>query len=109
MKTIATLLSTAILGFSLIASSAYAGNTNSPGVNKRQHHQVGRIKHGVKSGALTGRETARLMGEQIQNRHMERRFKSDGHLGVGERVRLHRDLNKSSRRIYRQKHDGQQR
>ena len=105
--TITSILVAAAL--SLSAAPSLAGNIHDPGVNKRQHHQAKRIKHGIKSGQLTGRETFGLAREQAHIHRMERHFKADGHLGVGERVRLHRELNQASRHIYKQKHDGQYR
>ncbi|HEV8157982.1 MAG: hypothetical protein H0W77_00930 [Acidobacteria bacterium] len=62
----------------------------------------------MKSGELTAKETHRLTREQHQIRRMETRFR---HLGDGlsnrERYRLQRELNQSSRHIYKQKHDRQ--
>ena len=109
MKTsiITTLLVAATL--SLNAAPGFAGNTYDPGVNKRQHHQAKRIGKGIQSGALTRKEAFGLIGEQAKIHRQERKFKSDGHLGLGERAKLHRDLNQSSKHIYRQKHDGQHR
>ncbi len=107
MKTLAlvTTLTAALLSTSL----AQAGDTRSPLVDKREQHQVQRLKNGVSSGALTGKEAMRSMGDQVRIRRHEKRFKSDGHLSVRERVQLHRGLNQSSRRLYRQKHDAQTR
>ena len=48
-------------------------------INRREHRQVRRIVHGVRSGALTNREY----------------------------LRLQRALNRASRHIYRQTHDRQ--
>lgn len=104
------LLSIIAISASIIATSpAFAGNTHDPGVNWRQHKQGKRIKQGMHSGALTYKEAVGLGVQQAHIRRTERRFKSDGHLTVGERARLHHKLNKSSRQIYKQKHDGQRR
>jgi hypothetical protein len=78
-------------------------------VNDRQHHQSQRIEQGTKSGELTRGETRRLQAEQRQIRHEERAYKADGHLTAAERADLHRDLNRASGDIYRQKHDAQHR
>lgn len=102
------MLTAIILGAFVLAPVVQAG-TNSPGVNKREHQQVKRIKQGVRSGELTKRETRRLKHEQVHIRAKEARFKADGKLTKRERVKLHRDLNQSSRHIYRQKHDDQSR
>lgn len=86
-----------------VASSAQAG------INARQHRQQARIAQGVRSGELTGREAARLERQERQIRREERLFRADGRLSPAERADLNRDLNRTSRNIYRQKHDGQTR
>jgi hypothetical protein len=79
-------------------------------IDGREREQSQRIRQGRKSGALTNREAARLVREERQIRREERRFRAnDGHLGPRERAKLNRDLNRASRDIYRQKHDGQRR
>ncbi|MGD9561444.1 MAG: hypothetical protein AB7F88_05270 [Pyrinomonadaceae bacterium] len=93
------------LTFLLCADSVAQRKFN---VNGRQHNQRQRIGQGVRSGELTVRETARLTREQVQIRRMENRFRTSGDgLSNRERVRLQRELNQSSRHIYRQKHDRQ--
>ena len=94
---------TVMLSVSMM-SIAQAG-TNDPGVNKRQQNQHERIVNGVKSGELTRSEVRSLRADQRAIRAEEREFKSDGVLTRGERRELHRDLNESSRDIYREKHD----
>ena len=89
--------------------SAFADDTNTPGVDKRQQIQKHRIGQGVRSGELTGRETLGLARQQGRVHRMERRAKSDGNVTKRERVRLHRAENRASRNIYRQKHDRQKR
>jgi hypothetical protein len=91
--------------FSTLVIGAAQAGTRDPGVNKRQHHQHARIAEGVKSGELTRSEARSLRSEQRAIRAEEREFKSDGVLTRGERRELHRDLNESSRDIYREKHD----
>ena len=107
MKTLAliTTITVALIG----APLALAGGNQSPLVNKREQHQVQRLKNGVKSGALTGREALRSVVDQAQIRRQERRFKADGNLTKKERFKLHRELNQSGRRLYRRKHNGQTR
>lgn len=90
---------------SLVISVAEAG-TRDPGVNQRQHRQHERIVDGMQSGELTRREARSLRLEQRSIKAREAEFKSDGVLTRGERRELHRDLNESSRDIYREKHDG---
>jgi hypothetical protein len=88
---------------------AAAAGTRDPGVNQRQHNQQHRIQHGVKSGELTRGEARRLQAEQRHIRHAEARYKADGRLGPAERADLHRDLDRSSRHLYDQKHDREHR
>ncbi len=79
------------------------------GVNQRQHHQVLRIRQGIKSGELTRPEVKHLTREQQRIRRMERKFRSDGELTFKERARLQGRLNRASHHIYQEKHDNQQR
>ena len=78
-------------------------------VDEVQQNQRNRIKHGVKDGSLTGKETGRLIRNQHKLEQKEHRFKRDGEITRGEKVRLGHSLKRESRRIYRQKHDGQTR
>ena len=93
------------------ASTADARERGSrtPNINRREANQKHRIQQGVRGGELTRRETARLLAEQARIRAMERRARADGEVTARERARLQRGLNQSSRHIYRQKHDGQNR
>lgn len=91
-----------------LASTVDASAQTGRGMNARQQNQRERIVNGVKSGELTYRETARLAREQAQIRRMEYRFRRSGDgLSNRERFRLQREMNQSSRHIYRQKHDRQ--
>jgi hypothetical protein len=89
-------------------SVANAGDRD-PRVNARQHNQQERIRQGVRSGELTGHEARKLEREERGIRKEERQDKADGHLSAAERKDLHQDLNQSSRDIYQQKHDAQER
>ena len=89
----------------LLVSQLSAAN----GIDERQQHQRERIANGIESGELTARETTRIVVNQAHIRATEARYKSDGHLTARERVSLHNKQNKASARIYRQKHDVQDR
>ena len=79
-------------------------------VNARQNRQERRITQGVRSGELTRREAGRLAAEQAHIDVMEARARqSGGEFTAHERARIQRELSQSSRHIYRQKHDGQDR
>ncbi len=79
-------------------------------INQRERDQQLRIRQGVRSGELTRVEAARLEAEQARLRAEEARARrSGGEFTLRERARIQRELNQSSRHIYRQKHDGQDR
>lgn len=87
-----------------LSGSAQADSPD-PGINVRQHRQQHRIGQGVRTGELTAAEARRLEREQRHIRQEERLYKSDGVLTQAERADLQRDLNRSSRHIYNEKHD----
>ena len=93
------------LGLVLISSLAASAQTKTPLVNKREKNQKQRIVQGVKSGDLNFRETAKLLNQQADIRRDERIAKSDGNVTLGERFRLHRELNQASRNILRKKNN----
>lgn len=90
----------------VLAGPVVAGT---PGLDQREHNQAQRIRQGVRSGELTRPETRRLLHGQAHLRRAEARAKSDGVVTAGERARLHHRADVQSRRIYRQKHDAQNR
>jgi len=109
MKRIVSLIFASLvigMGFSAIA---FGQDRRLPrSINHRQQHQQKRIVQGIRSGELTARETYRLGREQYQIKRMEARFRRSGDgLSYREGIKLQRALNKSSRHIYKQKHDGQ--
>ena len=90
----------------IVAGPIFAGT---PGLDAREHNQAQRIRQGIASGELTRPETRRLVrGEARLHRH-EARAKADGVVTARERARLQHEANVESRRIYRQKHDAQDR
>lgn len=90
-----------LLSVSLLSATAVA---HTP-IDRRERHQQQRIRQGKRSGELTRRELVRLETEQAAIRAYERRAKRDGELTFRERRRLDHLLDRSSRDIYRQKHD----
>ena len=78
-------------------------------INQRERRQQRRIVRGVRRGQLNARETYRLERQQSRIRRNELRYRrSGGGLSHSERARLRRQLNRTSRHIYRQKHDRQE-
>lgn len=96
-----------VLFITALFSNAAMANTNSPVIDQKQQNQKDRILQGVDSGELTGKETWRLGKQQGRIYHKEQRFKDDGQFTARERAVIHRDLLKSSKNIYVQKHDRQ--
>ncbi len=103
--------STLLAGMCLALSMAMAGavSAGTPRIDHREHNQRARIQNGVASGELTRPETRRLMAGQAHVIRVEARAKSDGVVTSRERAHLHHETNQQSRRIYRQKHDAQDR
>ena len=98
------LLLTAMVAGVLLAPLADAGPRN------RQNRQRARIAQGIGSGELTGRE-ARGLGQASARigRGIRRDRIAGGGLTGRERARIHRQQDRLSRQIFRQKHDGQTR
>ncbi len=93
-----------------VCAFAIASNAQStPVVDQREANQKARIKEGVKSGELTKAEAARLHKNQKHVKHAEAKAKSDGVVTPGERAKLDKMQDKSSKRIAKQKHDKQDR
>src|SRR5687767_5910426 len=101
-------LITAALTLTTVATLSATANAGV--INRREHRQAHRIAQGVRSSELTARETGRLLAEQAYIRIEEARYRrSGGGIGPREWLDLQRDLNRASRHIYRQRHDGQHR
>jgi hypothetical protein len=88
-----------------LASNASAG-TYSPRIDRREANQQRRINQGIRSGALTPRETYHLQKREASINAQEARFKADGNLSRRERRVLNNRLDRTSKAIYRAKHNG---
>jgi hypothetical protein len=93
----------------LSAFAATAAGTDTPRIDKRQANQEQRIDSGLASGELTQREAKRMNHQQAVVNKAEDKAKADGVVTAKERARLTQAQNKTSKRIYRQKHDAQER
>ncbi|PWB77240.1 MAG: hypothetical protein C3F08_10205 [Candidatus Methylomirabilota bacterium] len=100
-RTVRILLPSFVFGL-LVALPILAG---AGPIEERQQHQQDRIAEGVASGSLNPREATRLEREQAAIGAEKRAFLRDGKLGPAERAKLHRDQNRASRHIYKEKHD----
>jgi hypothetical protein len=108
MKMHATLGAAVLLTLSgLAAAQAPADPTATPRIDQREARQQQRIAQGAASGQLTPRETYRLEKREAKINADEAAAKSDGKVTRAERTHLRHEENRTSRAIYRQKHDGQ--
>jgi hypothetical protein len=97
------------LTLAVFTAVAVQAQTATPQVSKRQAKQTTRIKQGVKSGELTGAETATLAKQQRQIKRSKRRAKADGEVTKAERTRLHARQNQANRQIRRKKNNDRDR
>jgi hypothetical protein len=76
-------------------------------INQRQRNQQRRIAQGVKSGQLTASETAHLERREAAIHHEvhSERVANGGKLTPAERRQVTRQQNRTSRAIYRKKHN----
>lgn len=74
---------------------------------QRNINQEKRIQQGMASGQLTNREAARLEAGQARVGRAEARAGADGHVGPREQAAIQHRQDHQSRKIFRQKHDGQ--
>jgi hypothetical protein len=107
MKTLTGLI--VLLLLLAIGVPAKAQSAATPGVTKRQVQQQHRIKEGVRSGELTKKEAARLELQQARIQHDKKAAKADGVVTGEERKKLAREQNRSSKTIFRKKHNARDR
>ena len=94
---------------SLLSLACVAASADTPRLDKREANQQQRIEQGVKSGELTKPEAKRLERSERRLERHEDRAEADGVVTARERARLHNEADRTSARIYRQKHDRQDR
>jgi uncharacterized membrane protein YebE (DUF533 family) len=93
-------IAAATLAFSALAQ------TSTPNIDQRQANQAARIEQGKATGTLSKREAARMEAGQAKVAGMKAGAAADGKVTRAERKAIQKEQNKQSRRIYRQKHDG---
>ncbi len=78
-------------------------------VDQREANQQKRIAEGVENGSLTPKETANLENREakIHNEIKTDRAANGGKLTPAERAKINREQNRTSRAIYRKKHNAQ--
>jgi hypothetical protein len=100
-----------VLGVVLVAPAAFADPAGRPqhrpvGINKREHRQTERIKHGVKHDEITKGEANRLKADEAAIRAEEKVYRRSGDGLTKREVKdLENDLNKTSRKIKRATHN----
>ncbi|MFL6211352.1 MAG: hypothetical protein ACJ74W_21065 [Pyrinomonadaceae bacterium] len=103
------LMAIVLVGGALLIPAA-AQQTYPGSINRREARQQRRIRQGVRSSVLTRREARRIERREARIRIEEvRARRSGGRFTLRERRRIQRELNRSSRAVYRQKHDRQDR
>ncbi|GEM_PF-467764 len=85
------------------------GGAQTPGVDRRQNFQAGRVGDGVRSGQVTRDELRGLGEQQREIRQVERGMKSDGNVTPDERKQLHGQLNDAGKNVREQNHDSETR
>jgi hypothetical protein len=90
-----------------VATAQTPDQSNPPTVNQRLENQHDRIQAGIKDDQLTRGEATRLRADDAAVRAEEKvdRKANDGKLTAGERRQLNRQLNRTSRQIYRDRHN----
>jgi hypothetical protein len=99
------------LGMALIGGRTAAAQAAAPApgtYGARAENQQDRIAQGVHSGSLTAGETAHLESREA---HINQQVRADragdnGHMTAAERAQVNREQNRTSRAIYRDKHNG---
>ncbi|HZR23254.1 MAG TPA: hypothetical protein VFA59_06685 [Vicinamibacterales bacterium] len=94
----------AAITFSLFAVSAWA---QTPTINQRLENQRDREQAGVKDDQLTKGEATHLRADDAAIRAQEKVYRraNDGKLTKGEKKQLNKELNRNSRKIYRDRHN----
>jgi len=77
-------------------------------VNAREQNQQDRIANGLKNDTMTPGQAARV---ENREQHIENQEKADmaahnGHLTQGEQRQLNKEQNRTSKQIYKDKHNG---
>ena len=90
----------AVLGFSSMGF-AQDSKTNTPRVDRREQNQQKRVADGLKDGSLTSGEAAKIEGEEAKIQQDEAKAKADGVVTSSERKQLNRELNRTGRKIRR--------
>ena len=100
-------MKTYLVAAALLLSTAASAQIRTPGINARQANERARIRQGVATGELTRPEAQRLRTREADIRQDKQAARADRVVTPGERRELRTDERRTSRAIYRQKHDRQ--
>lgn len=101
------LLTLIIATFGIFAANTFGQTTHR--ADKRQKNQKHRVKQGAKSGEITKREAKSIKYSAKSANRYEKKAKSDGTVTKKEKLRIEHKQDKTSRKIYRTKHNGRDR
>jgi hypothetical protein len=104
MRTMITFVAfLALTGPAFAQTESGAADPDRPSINQRLENQQDRIQAGTRDDQLTKGERTQLRADDAAIRAQERVYRqaNDGTLTRGERRQLNRELNRNSRRIYR--------
>ena len=93
--------------FVLLATTATLAQVLVPVRPAPQANQRARIRQGVATGNLTPAEAARMRSREAGITAEKRAARADGVVTPGERHDIRKTEQRTSRAIYRQKHDAQ--
>ena len=98
---------TSTIGFAQVAPASAPMQRHATTINQRRAFQQQRIGQGIQSGRLNARQGTRLERREASIGRQERYMRASGHgrLNHIDRVRLNHRLNRTSRAIYRAKHN----
>jgi hypothetical protein len=100
-----------LIGVGILALSSTIAFCQPGPINQRRENQQDRIAQGVRSARLNARETAHIERREASIGREEHRMRAadGGRLTHGDRIALNHRLNRTSRTIYRDKHNGARR
>lgn len=102
-------LTLALAAVTILAVPSVASAQAWQSINQRQSNQYQRIEQGVRSGALTRVEGARLRTQFVSLNRLEQQYRASNGLSLRERNDLDHRFNTLSTRIRTQKNDRQDR
>lgn len=93
----------------VLALGAAAQADDPPTIKERTQNQRDRIQQGVQNGELTRKEANRLRDQQRDIQEQRAEAREDGVVTTRERQDIKEEQREQSQRIWKQKHDPQDR